>query len=263
MTHSMARDSVAVGIFGVRNIARSFRTPMLIMFSLLQPIIWLVLFSQTFRGLGATPQFQALGYRSYLTFFVPSMVVLSVLFTALQSGLATITDVDTGMLDKFLTSPIRRSSILLGRFAADAVVMTVQGVIVLVLALLMGAHLQTGWLGAIALLAYAVAFGIIWASLSNLIALRTRNSELTMVAGLFLTLPALFLSSAFFPMPLLPGWLQGVAKVNPAAYVIQTGQRLMSLGNNWGQDLRTLIALAIVGVILIPAAITAFRATTN
>lgn len=91
-------------------------------------------------------------------------------------------------------------------------------------------------------------FGIVWASLSNLIALRTKNSELTMVAGLFLTLPALFLSSAFFPAQLLPGWLRAVAKANPAAYVIQAGQRLMSTGNNWGQDLRTLAVIVIAPV---------------
>ena len=102
-----------------------------------------------------------------------------------------------------------------------------------------------------------------WACLANLIALRTRNAELTMVAGLFLTLPALFLTPAFFPKPLLPGWLQAVSAGNPAAYVIETGQRLTSTGNDWGQDLRTLIALAAAGLLLVPAAAAAFRAAAR
>ncbi len=248
---------------GARNVTRNLRTPMLVTASLLQPVILLVIFSQIFRGLADTPAFQRLGYTSYLAFFVPGMVVLSMLFTALQSGMATVTDIDTGMLDKLLTSPIERSSILLGRVIADAVTMLSQGAVMLVIAVLMGARPQTGWLGAISLLGYATALGVVWAGLANLLALRLRSSELTMVVGQFLTLSALFLTPAFFPKPLLPGWLQTVAMGNPAAYVIETGQRLMGIGNDWGQDLRTLIALGVAALILVPAAVAAFRARTT
>jgi ABC-2 type transport system permease protein len=261
----MSRDGkipVSVAL-GARNITRSLRTPMLVTASLLQPVIWLVLFSQIFRGLEDVPAFRRLGYESYLEFLLPGMIVLSMLFTALQSGMATVTDIDTGMMDKFLTSPIRRSSILLGRVIADAVTMLAQGAIILTVAVLMGARPETGWLGSLALIGYAALFGMVWAGVSNLIAIRTRNSELTMVVGLLLTLPVLFLTPAFFPEPLLPGWLQTVATGNPAAYVIETGQRLMGLGNDWGQDLRTLVALAVAAVVLVPASIAAFRARTG
>lgn len=259
----MAVELRSIAILVLRNILRSFRTPMLITFSLVQPMIWLVMFSQTFRGLAGTPQFYALGFHSYLTFFVPGMVALSVLFTSLQSGMAIVTDIDAGYFDKLLISPIHRSSILLGRVIADAIVMTVQAVLVLLLALLMGARVHDGFGGAVGLLAIAVLFGIAWAALSDLIALRTKNSELTMVVGLFATLPVLFLSSAFFPMQLLPGWLQGVAKVNPAAYVIRTGQELLNTGNQWSQDWSTLLAIAIAGVIFYTLAIRAFRVSTT
>src|SRR5262245_35971624 len=248
---------------GARNVVRNVRTPMLVMASLLQPVIWLVLFSQIFKGIGNDPRFQRLGYDSYLDFFLPGMVVLSMLFTALQSGMATVTDIDSGMMDRLLISPIRRTSILIGRVMADASTMLAQGAIILTIAVLMGARPETGLAGSLALLGYAAVFGIVWASLSNLIALRTRNAELTMVAGLFLTLPALFLTPAFFPESLLPGWLQTVATGNPAAYVIETGQRLISIGNSWGQDLRTLIALGLTALVLVPAAVAAFRARTS
>lgn len=260
---AMARNAKAIALLGGRNLVKSFRTPMLVTASVLQPVIWLVMFSQTFRGLADSPQFKTLGFDSYLTFFAPGMVVLSVLFTALQSGMATITDIDTGMMDKFLISPIRRSSILIGRIAADVVTMVVQGALVLLLASLMGARFGSGFGGAAGILALATLFGIVWASLSNLIALRTRNSELTMVAGLFLTLPALFLTSAFFPMRFLPHWLSDVAEANPAAYVIDSGQRLMLGANDWGQDGKALLALGIAALLLVPAAVTAFRRTTE
>ena len=122
---------------GARNLTRNLRTPMLVVASLLQPVLWLMLFSQIFRTLADTPQFQRLGYDSYLEFLVPGMVVLSMLFTALQSGLATVTDIDSGMLDKLLTSPIRRTSILLGRVIADANTMLLQGATILGIAVLL------------------------------------------------------------------------------------------------------------------------------
>jgi ABC-2 type transport system permease protein len=140
--------------------------------------------------------------------------------------------------------------------------MVIQGGIILALAVAMGARPHSA-LSALALLVYATLFGVVWAGLSNFIALRSRNSELTMVGGLLLTLPALFLTPAFFPKPLLPGWLQGITSVNPAAYVIQTGQQLMSTGNSWAQDGKTLIALAVTAAVFIPLSIKAFRATAK
>jgi ABC-2 type transport system permease protein len=259
----MGRGAQLVVILGGRNLAKSIRTPMLITVSLLQPIIWLVLFSQTFRDLASSAQFSGRGYDSYLEFFTPSMIVLSALFSALQSGMATVADIDTGMMDKFATSPIRRATVLGGRAVADAATMLTQGVIVLLVALAMGARFSDGLPGALLLLGLSTLFGLVWASLSNLIALRTRNSELTMVLGLFLTLPVLFLSSAFFPLSLQPEWLQKVAVTNPASYVITAGQQLMGPGNSWAQDARALVALGAAAVLFVPAAVMAFRHATR
>ena len=245
---------------GGRNIARNVRAPMLLAVALLQPLAWLALFSQTFRGLAADPAFRAQGYHDYLTFFTPSMLVLSMLFTALQSGMATMTDIDTGMMDKLLTSPVPRAAILAGRVsAADLWTMLAQGIVIELAAAAMGARFATGTGGALVLLAYGTAFGVIWASVPNLIALRTRSAELTMALGFFLTLPVLFMSSAFFPLRLQPGWLQAVATVNPAAYVITTGQALLNSGYEPGQQARTIIALAVAAAVLIPATVASFR----
>ena len=265
MSATIARNvNVPVSVaLGARNLLKNIRAPMLITASLLQPLIWLVLFSQIFRGLADTPAFRRMGYGSYLEFLVPGMVVLSMLFTGLQSGLATSTDIATGMMEKLLISPIRRSRILAGRVIADAVTMLLQGAVILGAALLMGARVRTGWVGAIALLVGATILGVAWASVPNLIALRTKNAELTMVGGLLLTLPILFLTPAFFPEPLLPQWIRAVASANPAAYVIETGQQLMSLGNDWGQDVRTLVALGATIVVLVPLAVLASRSAAE
>jgi len=82
------------------------------------------------------------------------------------------------------------------------------------------------------------------------------------VLGFFLTLRVAFLSSAFFPKPLLPGGLQAITTANPACYVIQTGQHLAAAGNAWSQDLRTLLALAVTAALFVPLTVTAFRAAS-
>lgn len=80
-----------------------------------------------------------------------------------------------------------------------------------------------------------------------------------MALGFLLTLPVLFMSSAFFPLRLQPDWLQRAADANPAAYVVTTGQQLLNSGNNAPQDVRTVIALAAAAAIAIPATFLAFR----
>ena len=150
-------------------------------------------------------------------------------------------------------------TILAGRVGADTLTMLAQGAIILVIATAMGVRATPGPAGAVALIALATAFGVIWAALSNLAALLTRNAELTMALGFLLTLPVLFMSSAFFPLRLQPAWLQRVADANPAAYVITAGEQLLNTGNNAPQDVRTIIALAAAAVIAIPATLLAFR----
>ena len=250
MSPTMAAELRSVAFLVARNILKSFRTPMLVTFSLLQPMIWLVMFSQTFRAgrhagvpcarLSVVPDLLRPGHDCSLGAVHVAPVGDGHGYRYRHRRLRQAPD----QPDSPVNHPARQGH---GRrhhhvhpgdpgLAAGAPV---------------GCRRARRMAGATALLAIAVFFGVVWASLSNLIALRTRNSELTMVVGLFATLPTLFLSSAFFPRQLLPGWLRAVAKVNPAAYVIQTGQQLMNTGNDWGQDLATLLAIVITGIIFI------------
>src|SRR2546422_8653129 len=153
-------------IFG-RNLKKLVRIPRMLLFSVLQPMLWLLLFTQIFKKLGQFPQFQTLGYSSYLMFFAPSVLTMTVLTSAFQSGMGMVTDLEQGMLDKFLISPIHRSSVLIGKVLSDATRMVLQGVLVIVVALAMGASIKTGIVGALVMLFVAACFGIVWAALSN------------------------------------------------------------------------------------------------
>lgn len=249
----------ALVIYG-RNMRKTVRVPMALFFSLFQPMLWLLLLSQVFKPIGNLPGF---GYDSYLMFFVPSVLAMTMITSAFTSGMGTVTDLEAGMMDKFLINPIRRSSILVGKVAADATRMLLQGILVLVVALAMGARVETGVPGALLVLAIGALFGVAWAGLSNLVALRTRNSELTMVVGILLTFPLLFLSTAMMPAFFLPSWLRTVAVYNPVTYLIDAARGLVNEGYDWGQISQTLAVIALVGLITLTAATRAFRKATQ
>lgn len=246
-----------------RNLKKLLRVPMMMFFSLFQPLLWLVLFTQIFQRLGEFPQFRSQGFDSYLMFFAPSVLTMTVLTSAFQSGMGMVTDLETGMLDKFLISPIRRSSVLLGKVMADGFRMLLQGTMVLVISLLMGARIETGVPGAIVMLVTAALFGVVWAGLSNIVALRTKHGEMTMMIGILLTFPLLFLSTAMMPQGLLPEWLETVGRFNPVTYVIDTTRQFMNFGYDWGQLAITLGVIAGVGVFTLTGATRAFRKATQ
>lgn len=259
----MVRSLRESGILFGRNVKKFVRVPMMLFFSLFQPLLWLLLFSQIFERVGEFPQFRAQGYESYLMFFVPSVLTMTVLTSAFQSGMGMVTDLETGMLDKFLISPIRRSSVLIGKVLADGFRMLLQGAMVLVIALLMGARIETGVVGALVMLVVAALFGIAWAGLSNIVALRTRHAEMTMMIGILLTFPLLFLSTALMPQALLPDWLETVGRFNPVTYVIDTARDFMNFGYDWGGLGVTLGVIAAVAVVTFTGATRAFRRATT
>jgi len=252
----------STAIFG-RNLKKIVRIPMMLFFSLFQPMLWLLLFTQIFKKLGQFPQFQTLGYSSYLMFFVPSVLTMTTLTSAFQSGMGMVADLEQGMLDKFLISPIHRSSVLIGKVMADASRMVMQGALILVVAVLMGARIKTGIVGAVVMLVLAACFGIVWAGLSNIVALRTKNSEMTMMIGILLTFPLLFLSTAMMPAALLPSWLGTVGKLNPVTYVINTARQFMNFGYAWAELGKALGIIAVVGLFTLTGATRAFRKATS
>src|SRR5665811_387736 len=252
----MIRSLREAGVLWRRNMLKLTRVPMLLFFSLFQPLLFLLLFSQVFSRLSEMPGF---GYENYLQFLVPTIVGLTALNSAFQSGMGMVTDMDAGLLDKFLIAPIRRSSILLGKVVADATRMAIQSSLIIILSFIMGARFKTGFLGILAMIVIAVLFGIAWAGISNVVALRTRNAELTMLVGILITFPILFLSTGFMPSALLPSWLDTVAKFNPITYLVAALRALVNDGWDWTAMWQALAVTAGLAVVTLTAATRAFR----
>ncbi len=252
----MKRSLQEAGILWVRLMRKLVRTPLLLFMALFQPLIFLLMFSSVFNKLDQLPGF---AYDSYLQFLVPSIVALTALNSAFQSGIGMVTDMGTGMLDKFLISPIRRSSILLGKIFADGSRAFAQAMVIVLVSLLLGARFETGVVGVVVMGILASLFAVAWAGLSNVIALRSGNGELTMMLGILVTFPVLFLSTAFMPATLLPDWLDTVAKFNPITYLVEALRALVNTGWDWGAVGKALAVIAGLAVVTFSAATAAFR----
>ena len=241
----------------VRQMKRLSRQSTVIFFSLIQPLIWLVLFGQMFARIvrfpGASEQF---GNVSYLQFFIPTVILQSILFGSGQSGVGMITDIDSGFLDKLLTTPINRLAILLGRLSGDLTRITVQMLLVIGIGWVFGRwqdpriSFHYGIPGILGALGIAILFALMLMAFNIFIALWTRNTEATFIVSNFLTLPLLFTSSAQLPIALLPGWMQAVANVNPVTYTIEAMRVLLNGPAAAHNDSVAVVMLEAVGILI-------------
>ncbi|MCA1689422.1 MAG: ABC transporter permease, partial [Actinobacteria bacterium] len=162
-----------------------------------------------------------------------------------SSGLALVTEIDLGYFDKLLAAPIRRSSIIFGRLAADLVRGTLGATVVLLAGLAFGAHVQSGVLGAVVLVLLSALFGVGYAGFAILVALRTRNVQATNTSFL-LFFPLLFLTPNFVPFDRLTPVMETLARLNPVSYVIDGLRSLVIEG--WSWDKLGYCAAVIVGL---------------
>lgn len=252
-----------------RSLTKLTRNPMLLFFSLVMPLIWLVMFSQTFatvfaRGAsaGGAP---GLPY-DFVAVMLPGIAVMTAIQSAAQSGFAMVLDMETGFMDKFFVAPMRRGSVLAGKLLADGMRMAGQAGIVLliawVLTLVAGWRIPfaTGAPGAALVAVMAACFGVAFSGLSNTVALRTKNTEATMMVSFTLTFPLLFLSTAMVPKGLLPQWVQDFSSVNPVTYVADASRALILTGYDWAAIGHAFLAIFVVGAVLNSLAVLSFRA---
>src|SRR6266540_949904 len=168
------------GVFG-RWLKKTFRRPSFVFFALVQPIVWFVLFTQSFARIAELPAFKAYSSgASYLTFFTDAVIIQTVMASAMQSGIGMVNDIESGYMDKMRVAPIHRASILLGKVMSDGVRILLQTTIIVVMGLLLGVTFATGVGGVLIIFVLAVAFGISWSGISTFVALVTRNSETTL-----------------------------------------------------------------------------------
>jgi ABC-2 type transport system permease protein len=242
----------------VRYLKKLIRNPILLFFSLFQPIIFLVLFTQLLTNLANVPGVLPPGV-SYLEFATAGILLQNAFGSALQSGNSIVADIDSGYLHKMLVTPVRRPAILLGRLTSDAFRVVVQSAIILVLAYALGAFVTTGFIGILLIFFTIAFFGLAWSGISLAIGMKTRSAETVFAIGGFITFPLLFLSTALFPLTFLPEWVQYVSALNPISYTVNAIRALMINGYIWSTVLSAWGVIAIVAVITLSATLYQFR----
>jgi ABC-2 type transport system permease protein len=236
------------------------RKPFLIFFSLFQPIIFLLLFTQLFNRFASIPGFPA---DNYLLFAVPGIILQNAFTSAFQSGTAFVEDLKSGFLAKILVTQANREAILLGRIAADSARVTVQSLIIFSIGYAMGAHPATGIPGLLMMLLISALFGLAWGGLSIFIGLKTKSSESVFAIAGFLTFPLLFMSTALTPASFMPDWMQAVTRFNPISYGVDAIRVLMLSGFDWQTILPAFAVIGSLIAVTMGAVIYQFRKVTG
>jgi ABC-2 type transport system permease protein len=241
----------------LRYIRALLRQPAWIGISIVQPVIWLLLFGALFKRAADIPGFSG---GSYLEFLAPGVVVMLAVSSAGWVGMGFIEDINRGTMDRLLASPIWRGALNLGSVAQSVLSIGIQTVIVISLSLAVGARFDNGVAGAAVLVAVAGLLGAVFASLSNGVAVLSRQRETLIGVVTMITLPLTFLSSALMQQSLLPSWLRWVAKFNPVNWAVEAGRSAVGSTPDWG-----LIATrtGLLALLLVASAAFATRAFTT
>ncbi len=190
----------------------------------IQPALWLLIYGEVFTRLHAIPMPKGVSYLAYLS---PGILAQSALFIAIFYGIQIIWERDAGVLTKLMVTPTPRSALITGKAFAAGVRSLIQGVVVLIIAAILGVAFTDNPLKIIAAMAILVLGSAFFACLSMSIAGVALARDRLMGIGQAITMPLFFSSSALYPTKFMPGWLQAVSKVNPLTYEVEALRGLL------------------------------------
>jgi ABC transporter DrrB family efflux protein len=222
------RSAISDGaIVTIRNLRHFIRQPSLLIFSTIQPVIFVLLFVYVFGG--AVGRSLPHGV-SYVDFLLPGIFVQSVTFRASQTAVGLSEDLERGVIDRFRSMPMARSAVLAGRTAADLVRNVLIVFLMIVIGYAVGFRFHGGVAGAIASIAVVAAFGLALSWIFAFVALTVHGAEAAQSAGFVVVFPLVFASSVFVPVATFPGWLQAFAKISPVTLTANAARSLALTG---------------------------------
>jgi ABC-2 type transport system permease protein len=195
--------------------------------------------------------------QNYGAFQLPLSLVFAVI--GIGSGLAMVTEIENGYFDKFLVAPIPRTTILLGRLAADFLRNLITASVVLVIGFAIGVRVAAGPVGVVLLIVMCALFGVAYGSTAILIALRTRSSQTVNLTSLVF-FPLLFLAPTTVPRDNMQGWLRVASQFNPITYVIEGLRSLILTGWEAGPLISCLLVIFGTAVLLLGLSVRALNA---
>jgi ABC-2 type transport system permease protein/oleandomycin transport system permease protein len=250
---NIVRDGISdTLVMTKRNLTIWTRVPAYIMFTLVQPIMFVLLFRYVFGGAIPVP-----GH--YVDYLVPGVIGQTMGFGSFGTAIALATELQKGTIDRLKAMPMARSAVLLGRLAADTLRMMLVTLVLVGVGAAMGFRFHGGVLDAILMIVYAVLLGLTICTVSAFIGLALKDEEAVQGFGLIWVFPLTFVSSAFVPVQSMPSWLQHFAVNQPFTQVIDALRAFASgegLGNHWWV---ALLWMAGIMAVFVPLAVRTYR----
>lgn len=227
--------------------------------SIAQPAFWLVFFG---AGVERAIDAEVVGTDDYVGFMLAGIVTFTIVGNGISGAMPLLWDKETGYLDRLMSMPIARSTVIVSRFVFQVAQQSAQILLVVLVALLLGVRIAAGPLGLLVLLVAAALLTMsVTAAFSALAYAVPQHGTFFAIAG-FVTLPLLFMSNAFVPLDAMPGWMAVVARLNPLTYAIEAMRTLVIRG--WTAGIAwSLAVLALVAVLCLAAGVQQFRRQTG
>ena len=253
--HSNLRFAVAdtLAIAG-RNLRGMARVPEVIVFSTIQPIIFVLTFRYVFGGSIRVP-----GSIPYVDFLMPGVFVQTVAFGAMNTGIGLSEDLHKGLIERFRSLPMSRVAVLAGRSLSDLV--RNFGVVLLMIGMgfLVGFRIHAGVVPFVASIFLLLAFSFAISWIFALIGLSVPNAESAQAASFPILAILVFASTAFAPIDNMPGWLQSYNKVQPVSVVVKAMRALVTGGDTAIPVLHAFMWIAALVLVFAPLAVRRYR----
>ena len=237
---SLVHDTLVVAR---RNLLRLTRQPQLLVFVVIQPVMFVLLFRYVFGGAIRT----APGL-NYVDFLIPGIIVQSVGFGAASTGVGLAEDLNNGIIDRFRSLPMSRLAVLAGRTLSDVVRVLFTVLLMATIGFAVGWRPKGNVVELVAALGIIIVYGFALTWVYAYVGLRLRNAEATQSASFVILFPLNFASSVFVPVATMPGWLQSFARVNPITLTADSVRALTfgtAVGHSWWGALLWIAAIVL------------------
>jgi ABC-2 type transport system permease protein/oleandomycin transport system permease protein len=237
-----------------RNLLVWMRVPAYIVFTVIQPVMFVLMFRFVFGG--AIPVNVPGGY---VNFLMPGIIAQTAAFACFGTAIALAQELQKGVIDRLRSMPMARSAVLTGRLVADTIRMTITLLIVLGVGYAVSFRFSNGFGAAVSMMVLAIVFGLAFCCVAAYTGLAIGDEESVQAFGLIWLFPLTFVSSAFVPISTMPGWLQAFANNQPVTYVVNTMRALAIGGPVEANLLKSIAWLAGIFLVFAPLAVRAYR----
>lgn len=239
-----------------RNMRHFTRQPQLLLFSTIQPVMFIILFTYVFGGAIGSSLPEGV---SYVDFLLPGILIQSSAFRASQTAVGLAEDMKNGVVDRLRSMPMSRAAVLVGRTGADMVRTLFVVALMIVVGYIVGFSFMNGPLQAVAAVIVVCLFSLALSWIFAFVGLISDGAETAQSAGFVFMFPLVFASSVFVPIETMPSWLEGFASVSPVTLAVDSA-RALSLGGDVAGPLLGFLAWTVgILAVFVPLCVWRFR----